>query len=385
VPGARKSETLSDTELPQTEKEIDMFLPIAQAVTWIGEETGNKLSELLKFTVNINWKAVQSEVEVETGNEQGSESSPGTKLSETLAVLSGDVNTPFASQNSSYDPYSNGPYSHRVYGPVNVIDKTYKRDRGLDFSQKISLNFHYSLKSIGNINPKAAMLDLLSNLLALTYNNAAFWGGAHRYFPQKPTYPFLGGKEGMMAWYQGNPAGFVDSVKYAATNAHAGLLDWLSKFETDAISALKQLAGGGLKVLMTELGKGKAPSIVSFKALLTGEPVGEWHLVIGNPYNPIAMIGNLIVTGADFSFNDVLGTDDFPTELTVTINLEHGRPRDKGDIESMFNKGMGRVYYLIRMPKVDILNSSSATRNSENDTSYTKIRVVIQDLAEVQK
>jgi len=35
VPGARKSETLSDTELPQTEKEIDMFLPIAQAVTWM--------------------------------------------------------------------------------------------------------------------------------------------------------------------------------------------------------------------------------------------------------------------------------------------------------------------------------------------------------------
>ena len=123
---------------------------------------------------------------------------------------------------------------------------------------------------------------------------------------------------------------------------------------------------------MTEMGKGKAPSIVSFKSLLTGEPVGEWHLVIGNPYNPIAMIGNLILTNATFSFNDTLGTEDFPTELTMSVELEHGRPRDKGDIESMFNKGMGRIYYPYKDAEKDILNSSSATRNSENDTSYKK-------------
>jgi len=372
IPLARKDKDLSATKLPNVYPEQEYFYPIAQAVTWIGEETGNKISEILNFTVSMNWKSIQSEVETQMGNEQGSSDSPGKKLSEILAILSGDVNTAFTTQNQHYDPYSNGPYANRVYGPVNVIDKTYKRDRGLDFTQKISLNFHYSLKSIGNINPKSAMLDLLSNLLALTYNNAAFWGGAHRYFPNKPTYPFLGGREGMMAWYQGNPTGFLDSVKSAASVSKESLLSWLDAFMKDPISGLKQIAGGGLKLLMTEMGKGKAPSIVSFKSLLTGEPVGEWHLVIGNPYNPIAMIGNLILTNATFSFNDTLGTEDFPTELTMSVELEHGRPRDKGDIESMFNKGMGRIYYPYKDAEKDILNSSSATRNSENDTSYKK-------------
>jgi len=98
---------------------------------------------------------------------------------------------------------------------------------------------------------------------------------------------------------------------------------------------------------------------------LTGEPVGEWHLVIGNPMNPIAMIGNLICTDIDFEFNDELGADDFPTELTINVKLKHGRPRDKGDIESMFNYGNGRMYYGIK----DSVFSS--THNSIVDTSGT--------------
>ena len=77
----------------------------------------------------MNWKSIQSEVEKQMGNEKGSQDSPGKKLSETLAILYGDVKTDFTTQNEHYDPYSNGPYANRVYGPVNVIDKTYKRDR----------------------------------------------------------------------------------------------------------------------------------------------------------------------------------------------------------------------------------------------------------------
>jgi hypothetical protein len=59
------------------------------------------------------------------------------------------------------------------------------------------------------------------------------------------------------------------------------------------------------------------------------------------------MIGNLIVPddGMKIEFNDILGVDDFPTEMTATIKLKHGRPRDKGDIESMYNQGQGRLYY----------------------------------------
>ncbi len=355
------------------------FFPIAQAVTWFGEQTGNKLSDILSFGVNLNWKNVEAEVNIVSGNEQGSDDSPLPGAAKFIGMLTGSVNTNLASQNSQYDPYSQGPYSHRVYGPVNTISKTYKRDRGLDFKQTITLNFEYSLKSIGNINPKAAFLDLMSNLLALTYNNAGFWGGANRYFPQKPTYPFLGGAEGMNAWYSGQPGDFANSVKKQISTPRSNFMEILGKLGEGGAGALETLKGiangvkgagaAALKLGMTEMKKGRAPDILAIKALLTGEPIGEWHMVIGNPYAPISKVGNLICTESKFQFNDIIGADNFPTELKLTVTLEHGRPRDKGDIESMFNEGQGRIYY---PPKgtIDQLNISSATRNSSNDTSW---------------
>lgn len=375
--------TFDNLAIPMAKDDINKdgvqfnFKPIAQAVTWIGEEPENKLSDILGFDVSMNWKLFESEVANVSGNEQDSSQGPKVMqsaskfLTITSGILSGKPNTDQDRAQSQYDPYQNGPYSHRVYGPVNVIGKTYKRDRGIDFKQSFSLNFHYSLKSIAGINPKAAMLDIMSNMLQLTYNNAAFWGGANRYFAEKPVYPFLGGRGGMNAWYRGDPLAFSTEVKKQI----AGNLELVSKFfdtlKEDPIGALKKLAMGGLSAAMISSGAGKAPDIVAMKALLTGEPIGEWHMVVGNPYSPILNVGNLICTGAKFNFNDILGADNFPTELKVTITMEHGRPRDKGDIESMFNDGQGRIYYAPANRKDAF--SSSALDNSENDSSY-KIR-----------
>jgi hypothetical protein len=348
------------------------FKPIAQAVTWLGEEPENKISDLLGFEVNMNWKKFESAVESVYGNEQDASEGPNAfaGAAKFLAILNGQINSPFDAQNSRYDPYANGPYSHRVYGPVNVIASTYKRDRGLDFKQSFTLNFHYSLKSIASINPKAAMLDIMSNMLMLTYNNAAFWGGANRYFANKPVVPFLGGPAGMNAWYRGNPVGFTRAIGAQLSGAFDAISKLFSEMMADPIDALKKLATGGASLAMNIIGKGRAPDIVAMKALLTGEPIGEWHMVVGNPYSPIMRVGNLICTGAKFSFNDTLGADNFPTELKVQIALEHRRPRDKGDIESMFNDGNGRIYYAPASSK-DVFKSS-AQYNSINDNSFSQ-------------
>ena len=77
--------------------------------------------------------------------------------------------------------------------------------------------------------------------------------------------------------------------------------------------------------------------ISAVKPILSGEPTGEWHLVIGNPYNPIEMIGNLACESFNFSFNDELGYDDFPTELKFEVTLVTCMARDRGGVESIFN------------------------------------------------
>lgn len=88
------------------------------------------------------------------------------------------------------------------------------------------------------------------------------------------------------------------------------------------------------------------PSINGMRALLTGEPVGNWHLMVGNPLNPMMVIGNLICTNMRIEWGDELGPDDFPMEMKVTYDLEHGMARDKAAIQSMFNRGNGKIYEL---------------------------------------
>jgi hypothetical protein len=80
--------------------------------------------------------------------------------------------------------------------------------------------------------------------------------------------------------------------------------------------------------------------------LLTGEPTGNWHLTLGNPLNPMMVVGNLICKKMDVQWGDELGPDDFPLELKVTYTLEHAMARDKAGIQSMFNRGAGKIYKL---------------------------------------
>jgi hypothetical protein len=115
----------------------------------------------------------------------------------------------------------------------------------------------------------------------------------------------------------------------------------------DLWSGLKNLAAGALQGLLGNLlggnvgvvGTAQAPA-----ALLSGEPTGYWHVTVGNPLDPIAMIGNLSITKTSVQFNDVLGYDDFPTEIKFTVELEHSMPRDNAGIENMFNGAKGRFY-----------------------------------------
>ena len=84
---------------------------------------------------------------------------------------------------------------------------------------------------------------------------------------------------------------------------------------------------------------------LSYRSLLEGRPIGEWHMTVGNPLDPMAVMGNLICTACTMKFSDELGADDFPKEITFTVTLKHGKPRAKQDIESIFNLGGGPLSF----------------------------------------
>jgi hypothetical protein len=346
------------------------LVPIAQAVTWWGGETSNSLANVLGITYGFNWnKTATAEVQEVQGNEVdssaildalGLDKSSTTLRGALQAVFFNNPNNPH--QASGYDKtlqdftaenWKSGAYWNRVLGPINVIDKTYIRNRGFTFTHQITLNFEYTMRSYGNINPKVAMMDLLSNFLALTYNKALFWGGSYRYW-QKTGYialglnnekmesgDYIGGAKDLLTQLGGMTIEkaeelkkFVDSIatQFASATDQEAVTKQITELAANN-PVLQQIVAARLGPLMQK------PLIL--RALLDGRAVGEWHLTVGNPMDPVAVIGNLCLDKTTLSFTEELGDSDFPVGMKFTVILEPGRPRAKQDIESMFNSGAG--------------------------------------------
>ena len=352
----------------------DQFRPLAQAITYFGEPTDNKLSDILKFKGDIKWESIEGpDFEKVEGNEQDFNQSPFPSAAKGIGKLIG-ANASNANTGKGYsgaeansielqNKIADAPmdYLGHVLGPVNVVTKTMVRGRGIGADHTFALVFNYDAKSFNNVNPRLAMLDIIFNMLSLSFNNAKFWGGANRYVPGTPQFGFFGDQK---KFYSGDYSGYFDSVKETVSsglgNLGGDLMNAINSIIKGDLSSLKGLIGKGLGGIMDAQSHKTRPNTVAFKAILTGLPVGEWHMCVGNPLKPIAMIGNLICEGFEMELGGPLTVDDFPSELKFTINMKFGRPRDKGDIEALFRGGEGRGYYPT-LDSLDVGNTSAST------------------------
>ena len=334
---------------------VDVSQPdLARAITWMSPALGNDIKEILKFSTKLPWKEETSGLqEASSGDGSRGEVGEAVDSNPLAAAVESGMNgySSFSAadkrKRGAYDPMS-ATYPNAVFGPLNIIKKVLAREAGLDFSQEFKLTFHYDLTSYNNTSPKVAFMDTLSNILALTYNTAPFWGGAARYSGNGKTGKPFGDisklKSGDYAGYFGSIAdtlmsmggNFLDQLKATAGNIGKG--EGINKIMGDS-SILENIVGGGL---MKKLGGPQGGSIIA--AFLSGDPTGQWHVTIGNPMNPILVCGNLCLEDSNVSFEGPLGYEGFPTKMKVEITLKPGRPRDKGEIESMFNAGRGRMY-----------------------------------------
>lgn len=375
--GISVDQAKTGTEEGGSAKKI-IFPPMATAVTYFGEETDNNLSDIIKFTTGFEWDEAEANVfKVTTSETPNAQQGPGalwpgfTKFATQLNVALGNWNQESVLNEGQLppDPYEDGPYENRIIGPVNRITKVKKRKAGIKFEMSgIELKFDYVSRPFGGVNSKAVLLDILSNFLILGSTSAVFWGGQHRFMAKPQTYPFLGGDKGIQQWYSGKPlewgASTIKEFLGKGVDAGSGILKAAKNFfnsilgkpgsgNKDLFGSLENVYGGGtgiagnlVKQYAAEKSEGQIPYLQGLKALLIGEPVGEWHVTIGNPLNPIAMIGNLVCDSVEVEFGNELGPDDFPLEMRVTVKLEHGMARDRDAIQSIFNRGMGRIYDL---------------------------------------
>ena len=352
---------------------------IARAITYLGDAPGNKIEDILKFSHGYKWKAAEADVQTLQGKSQGSSGKfgamvNGSKFLSAAANASagrGAVASNSREQNAGYDAFSN-TYPNHVFGPLNVIKDTLVREKGLTFDQEFTLKFEYELRSFGGVNPKIMMLDQMANILALTYNTAPFWGGAVRYVGGGGVGRPLGNLKKLQS---GDYSGFLGSVMKDMGSMFKGVgADIVNLTKGKDSKLLNNLVGGGLMKLFNTPQGGQAAN-----ALLTGDPTGAWHVTIGNPLNPVIVVGNLACQSTDIQFEGGFGAQDFPDKMVVTIKLKPGRPRDRAEIESMFNAGRGR-FYLTPNDGVDINDtqdmSAYGNKDRKGDQYNNKMRKI---------
>lgn len=324
---------------------------IARLLTFSTQEE-NKFEEILGFSMGLRWKQMSSV------SEQGSMEGDPSGISGIVGNVMKFIDPKYGrealggSARLNIDPQHD---QNKVYGPVDSIADTNIRNIGLDFDQDITLKFNFEMRSINGINQKAAFIDLLSTIMVMCTNDGKFWGGARYWTGPQPS-KYMNMLRGVL-----HPSSWQSFVK----TGEASLKQWWqSSFGTksSALETLKNIANNAMNLalgkLLNTLGR---VSIPYANSLLTGTPVGPWHVTIGNPFNPIMVAGDLIMSNAKVTFGNELGYDDFPTEVFLTVTLNPGKPRGRAEIESMFNAGKGRTYF---KPKTISRNKVSSSRQN---------------------
>lgn len=426
-----------DSGNPVTSDANATFSPISTVVTYFGDDTGNSLNSLLKFTTGPKWGELETNIHDVTGTAgtnsmeiidqmvHGRNFGSGTgwidKFFNNNLYFAGDKYVTLSKflnlamtpngydekiawkqklTSAQMDPYQDGPLANKIQGPVNAIMKVMRREQGINFSQDaLNVKCTYVAKEIGGINPKAAMLDILANCLMMGSVNAMFWGGGYRFKIDQNGYPWdkgigKGARSFLEKMSRGEIFGENGAIMSTLTGIKSSMTDSTGDFNFNTITSklgsvfsnlfagLGDMIEGGINKLfgtsidlfkgpkaeagkatiknvasnvksnLTHLFKSELikntvyPNVTGMRALLTGEPVGNWHLTIGNPLNPIAVIGNLICEDVTIEFSEELGPDDFPVEMSAEFKLKHGMPRDSKGIQSMFNRGNGKIYDL---------------------------------------
>ena len=346
----------------------------------------NKLEDILKYSFAASWKEIKAGIEQISSKENDHQSPLGSIINTLNPSMNSSINDGFAGGSNhligrafnSWFGWNNSAFyddkvltnydDHKIYTPRNTIQSMHKYEGNLEFKHEFTLVFSYKLRSYQNINPKSAMLDLLANVFATTYTRGNFWGGRQEIIGAQPNktgwnkaqqlmdkgIDHIGGLFGALMNGTFDGAAILGSICKGADKLISAIQSEGTKFMNDPKGTAQEYYQKGAKaakklgipkgvkgLLKNQLGR---PEIYAFQSLLDGSNTGLWHVTIGNPLNPIASIGNLIITDTQVQQFGPLGIDDFPTELKVTVTLKHARPRDSVAMERMYTKGVAAIY-----------------------------------------
>lgn len=373
---------------------------IGRMVTWIGTP-GNELSTLLTYSYSLEVKELKAPVLDSPNGTAGQSGGQGMagfiglldgtyaqELKKTggqgyngeqnafAGMLAGTKNTSYGDgferyvelqdKNRVLQSFQNKIMSVRAPGADENSAK------GLPYMPDIKLQFDYELRSYDGINAKAAMLDLIANILMVTYIQGEFFPGSYKTTKMATSNIYAN----LPIFKNGtNSVGDLFSNMFnSVTQASQQLFGWKSgasasenfaNFRKSLQSMSSNLFSVIANGLINKLGR---PQQYALTSLISPTPTGQWHLTIGNPRNPIWSIGNLLLTEASITHTGPLGLDDFPTGLTVNVTLQHAKPRDSVAIEQMYMQGDNRIYMPVGDDQVRYMYESAKEYKGSSNT-----------------
>lgn len=179
---------------------------IGRLVCWFDTDD-NKLSDILSYEYEATWRELNAKIQQLNSEEDDDARGPlGKMLNSMNPGYNKDVENGIANggalaavlqrfgiMNPSTPTYASNDVAlgrnydnNKVYEPVDTIQNTHIYEGKLIFKHEFSLTFSYKLRAYDNINPKSAFLDLLGNILAVTYRKGHFWGGRQEVLGPKP-------------------------------------------------------------------------------------------------------------------------------------------------------------------------------------------------------
>ena len=388
---------------------------IGHLVAYFGTED-NKLEDILKYNMHATWRQMDSKIQQLPSQEDDRESPLGLVLNTVNPKYNSAVAKSTNGGNNIVSKvmgkiglgdeswYRNNQVlynydEHKIYEPKNTIQSMYYYEGKLEFNQEFTLVFSYKMRGYDNINPKSAFLDLLANAINVTYRRGSFWGGRREIIGPQPNTSGWNKAQAMIDNAWSKAGGIIESFATGGVDL-AGILGMLSDQFKAGVDAVTNFAKGissvsdlynMIKSVSDQTGIGQAvkgelknrlgrPQLYAFNSLLTGDNTGLWHVTIGNPLNPIMVMGNLIMTDCQIQHFGPLGIDDFPTELKVTVTLKHARGRDAVDIQKMYTRGGDAIYIPhVRTDVSKIYNVTKTGTTNEKDIEGKDYAVNIYD------
>jgi hypothetical protein len=287
-------------------------------------------------------------------------------------------------------------------GDPNVLAEGPYRDasrQNLSSSFDFNINTTYEQKFIGDVDPGAAMIDIIDNLLKMGTSDMKYWLDSNSGIIKDAKAAINSGDE-LNAWWvaiSSATTALWDTLADTISNIKTSIGKVMPTTDTGSIrvpnaedlkkikeSALTALENTLQLVLTSTLAKYRWEMKGSFELMTGRDSATPWYLTIGNPYSPWLASNHIIVKTVSVETSNEVGFNDMPMWLKVTINAGQSRNLGRNEIMRMFNNSFLREYSKANIPEFTGTHSADAPVDTPVSGADDKDKQVDKNVKDMQ-